>query len=378
MFQRFDELSDVFSYAHDDDSADGGRIVQLTQHLEAEYALLTGNGISVIIDVSHLRWGDDWSQRLSDAVAESTFFICVITPRFFMSTECRRELQDFADIATKAGRQALVLPLYYVNVDDLGPQSADPLRAYVSQLQWFDWRDARLAAVGTEPYRVKVNELAAALITRLQELDDPAALSAAAEVEGIAQVSTSPTEQDGLLERLLAGLSSLESVATHVDGINSTFVAIGEASQRRAGQLVSTGDAKTQMARRIHVANQLAHDLAPLSEDIHKRVSDYVAEVEKADDFIDSAFELASYIDAAEQDEPTRFAAALIDLSNQTQASFQEVDALIAAIRNVEPLTKNLRAPAGLLRISIQTFRDTESRIQAWARRAEQFLQDAD
>lgn len=46
----------------------------------------------------------------SQALQETTFFIPIITPSYFRSEPCRKELLDFARAARQFGVEQLILP----------------------------------------------------------------------------------------------------------------------------------------------------------------------------------------------------------------------------------------------------------------------------
>ena len=81
-----------WSYAHDDDELDSGGILKLARHIEEEYNLLSGEPLELFIDHDSIAWGNEWRQRINYALAKPTFFIPIITPRYFTRPECRREL----------------------------------------------------------------------------------------------------------------------------------------------------------------------------------------------------------------------------------------------------------------------------------------------
>src|SRR5215208_356587 len=92
-----------WSYAHEDNELDGGNVVQLAQRLREEYSLITGGALSVFVDRTEIEWGDQWRRRIDESLAETTFFIPVVTPRYFSRPECRRELLTFVGKAEALG-----------------------------------------------------------------------------------------------------------------------------------------------------------------------------------------------------------------------------------------------------------------------------------
>src|ERR1700741_4459468 len=85
-----------WSYVHADDQADGGRISRLARDVVAQFEILTGEALELFLDRDAIQWGEAWRNRIDASLASVVFFIPVLTPRYFMSPECRRELQFFA------------------------------------------------------------------------------------------------------------------------------------------------------------------------------------------------------------------------------------------------------------------------------------------
>jgi hypothetical protein len=96
-----------WSYAHADESAETGRITQLARNLQEEYSLITGQEIQLFLDRDDLTWGDNWRKHIDEALAGITFFIPILTPRYFQSEECRRELLTFTTRAARRIERAL-------------------------------------------------------------------------------------------------------------------------------------------------------------------------------------------------------------------------------------------------------------------------------
>jgi hypothetical protein len=164
------ESAAFWSYAHDDDRFDGGRVVKLAQHLQEEFALITGTPLTVFVDRSAIQWGDEWRQRIDDALVQTTFFIPIITPRYFTRAECRRELLDFYGEAKGRGLDRMLMPIRYVTVPNLTKENPDEAMALVSRMHYEDWTELRLAALESEVHRRAVNKLARRLADLAEEV----------------------------------------------------------------------------------------------------------------------------------------------------------------------------------------------------------------
>jgi hypothetical protein len=159
-----------WSYAHQDDTAERGRILALSESVAEEYALLTGSDFNLFVDRNGIEWGDQWRIRIESALADTTFFLPIITPRYFKREECRRELLTFYSQAESLGVSEYLLPVLYATVPDLAEDSPDKAIAIVARTQYVDWTSLRLSDPESTEYRTAVNLLAARLVTIAEQL----------------------------------------------------------------------------------------------------------------------------------------------------------------------------------------------------------------
>lgn len=136
-----------WSYVHDDDLGDHGRIKELSEDLRAEYRIQTAEDLELFHDRESIRWGEEWETLIGDAIAGTTFFIPIITPSYFRSNACRQELLKFVREAERAGLDRLLMPVYWVTVPELrdeGAASKDEAVKAIATHQWQDLREVRL------------------------------------------------------------------------------------------------------------------------------------------------------------------------------------------------------------------------------------------
>lgn len=153
-------VAGFWSYAHEDDKLDGGSILDLAHRVADEYNFLSGEPIEIFVDRSSMAWGDNWRERIDSALSQTTFFIPIITPRYFTRPECRRELLEFAGKARSLGVSELLLPILYTETPNLATESMDEAIALIDRTQYEDWRSTRLLDPNSSEYKVAVNALA--------------------------------------------------------------------------------------------------------------------------------------------------------------------------------------------------------------------------
>ena len=223
-----------WSYVHADNEDEDGRILRLADRLRAEFAVLTAASLELFVDREGINWGDEWRRRIDEALEVTTFFIPIVTPRYFRSPECRKELLTFGGHAQSLGLDELLLPIYWVEVPGLNEESDDEAKALVARMQRADWRGLRLADEQSAEYRQAVNKLAQRLaeIADRTEAEPVETKAADADEEG--------EEEPGFIELLAEGERALPGWAETLTNLGNEIEGIGtlaqEATVERAGE----------------------------------------------------------------------------------------------------------------------------------------------
>ena len=111
-----------WSYSRDDDTDSFGWLKKTRVRLTARLRQKMGRRDTRIWqDQEAIPTGADWQKRIETAIAESSFFVPIVTRGFLKSKWCCKELLLFADRAKMLGRDDLIFPFHYVSVG--GPNS---------------------------------------------------------------------------------------------------------------------------------------------------------------------------------------------------------------------------------------------------------------
>lgn len=160
------DAAGFWSYAHEDDRADQGAILRLATRIGDEYSLITGRELRLFTDRKDIKWGQEWRERIREALVQTTFFIPVLSPRYFKRDECRAELLEFAAHAKSLGVADLIMPILYVPVSGLTADNPDEAVALVARMQYEDWTELRIRDEASESHREAVR----ALVQRLADI----------------------------------------------------------------------------------------------------------------------------------------------------------------------------------------------------------------
>jgi len=134
------------SYVRFDDEHEDGRLSEFRKRLSGEVRMQTGEEFPIFQDRNDISWGQNWQKRVDDSIDHSTFLICILTPGFFKSVACRREVERFVEREKKLGRGDLILAVYYVEclqLRDKKQVDKDKIAKLVSSRQYVDWRELR-------------------------------------------------------------------------------------------------------------------------------------------------------------------------------------------------------------------------------------------
>jgi F-box protein 11 len=151
------------SYARFNDQHDDGQLTAFRERLSAEVRVQTGEEFPIFQDRADISWGQNWQQRIDQALDTVTALLAIITPGFFRSPYCRAEVQKFLDREHRLGRDDLILPVYYVStpeIDDPRRRDADPLAIALSARQYADWRNLRFEPINSPAARKAIAQLA--------------------------------------------------------------------------------------------------------------------------------------------------------------------------------------------------------------------------
>ena len=149
------------TYTHVDDRY--GDLATFCERLSIEVEIHLGVEFPIFLDRKSIQWGQNWKQRIDESLDSSTFLIAILSPGFFNSEYCRKELQRFLDREKQLRRNDLVLPVYYVDTPQMNAASerkGDSLAEMIADRQRVDWRELRNKSFSSQEVRDRLTELA--------------------------------------------------------------------------------------------------------------------------------------------------------------------------------------------------------------------------
>jgi tripartite-type tricarboxylate transporter receptor subunit TctC len=168
-------LIGFFSYSRDDDEDSGGRLSKLRERIQAELRGQLGRtrtDFKLWQDKAAIAHGELWEDRIKSAIAESAFFIPIITPTAIRSYHCKFEFDAFLAREKELGRNNLVFPILYIPVPALadGRWRQDPLLATVGSRQYEDWQHLRhLDPSSSSEFALRIDKFCANVVRAMHQ-----------------------------------------------------------------------------------------------------------------------------------------------------------------------------------------------------------------
>lgn len=340
-----------WSYVHDDDRAEGGRISDLATDVADQYRLHTTEELTLFRDKEHLGWGADWRRSIDRALEQANFLIPVITPRYFQRQECRRELDLFTRRAVELGVSTLVLPILWADNSDFRENPAnDPLITLVRQLSWRDWTQLRFEPRTSGEYRRAVADLAEQLH------------KAGSEAEGVPVPTAGPGDAPAYLAVLGSTDETVRLWLRTTDGINAKLSEVGVIMQR----LVRPPRTHSEW---VETANLLVMALSVPVSDLERLSTEFVERLHEIDLGVRRLADRWTAQTAANPDLTDPLAEFAVELRTQSERVLEELrvaDDLITIITEIEAGSRALRPTARALRKSLTLLSDGRAVLGGW------------
>lgn len=394
------DIAGFWSYVHADNNSVGDAIVKLAERVMSEFELLSAEKLRLFVDRGDLEWGEEWQGRIDRELQETTFFIPIITPRYFQSEECRRELVKFRSAADRFGVKQLLLPIYYVTVPEMEvDEPEDELIALVKSIQREDMRQARLAEESDSVHRGLVNRLAAKLLKISRETEGipmPASELVAASdgmpssppsddlspppsqvppgddrtlpripQAAVAEVEPPPPAEDeaGSLEVLAAGEEALNLWVGTVQELNGEIQRIGVLTEESTPQMV----AAESFAARLAVANKLALQLDEPAGNLTRIAQEYSTHLIKIDPAIQTLIENARVEKEVKEESETKdLFSVILSMVQASRGGASGIRELIGTMEEPASQSRELRLRLRTIQTSLRNIADGQKVLDDW------------
>jgi hypothetical protein len=361
-----------WSYVHDHNDAVDGAILGLRRLIMGAYSILTGEDLTLFVD-TEINWGEEWEKRIADSIAGTTFFIPVITPRFFKSQACRQEVIDFTTKATEAsGLNELCLPILFVEVPFLSKDAEDPVVRLVAKTQYVKWHKLRLLDAGSSEHRTAVHELAVEIDRISREVADrPEAGGASTATGGPA---TSPTEAPddetpGTLDLIGQAEEVMPQFQSTIEEMGACLSDLGDIAKSNQPNL-DRALKQNKMGPRLAVIRKTATELEGPTQKFVGLSTTYASQVIDVNAGIDAIIHLKPYAEMApdEQAEYRVLADSVRTMRDSASEAFAAAKGLGETFKEIGSLSRDMRKPSQNLQRGIERMGDVQGIYDEWVK----------
>ena len=356
-------LGGFWSYTHTDDEAELGRISELARDIAGQYEMLTGETIELFLDRDSIDWGNAWRDKIDGSLATVAFFMPVLTPRYFRSAECRRELRTFAAKADRLGLSELLMPVLYVDFPALHEEDpSDELIQLVKKYQWAIWTERRFDDRTSSDYRRAVSELAARLVAANEEASNASAMATVASGE------VGPDDEPGVMDRIAEAEQAMPRWTATIERLTEVVNRVGRLTSEASEQMGEADKRGKGFAGRLTVARQLAGDLDGPADEMVELGNRFAQELSTVDSGVRAIIDIAhaAETDADERAAVLDFYQTLRGLAEASAAGLDGITAMIESIEPVEKLSRDLREPLRRMRQGLTAMTEGRQITNEW------------
>ncbi|MBN4047614.1 toll/interleukin-1 receptor domain-containing protein [Acidimicrobiaceae bacterium AH-315-P05] len=346
------------SYSRADDAHEGQFISAIREQVSAEFRFQTGSEIEIFQDKVGIDAGEPWQRRLDEAIDSTDLLLVFLTPSYLASTACIDELDRFLKREKFAGRDDLILVVYYAQL----PQSAADSAAASDLLkrQYVDWRPLRFESQGSVPVRKAVAHLANGVAQAIDRTGS-----------GKPQ-SSAPTDEEiddaGFVERLAEMEIHLPRLVRIVEEMTETQTLltadVSEASER-ATRLNSLGKGGSA---RLMIARQLAKTLEPYAHDLDVSSRAYLSTLVSVGGGIEAMAEMVPYSDEEDLESViVSLISALDTARDEVVGARDSYDAMDESYDQLGRLSSSLRPVLSRMARSMRVIPESAEDLDRWS-----------
>jgi hypothetical protein len=358
------------SYARSDDDHNAGYLTDFRRMLEGELRAQTGEQITIFQDRDDILWGQVWRDRLNAGVDSATVLVPIITPSFFASAACRKELSRFLEREKELGRRDLIFPLYFIAtplIDDPESRKTDELAAELAARQYAPWIENRFEPVESLPIRKQIADLAAQIVAAFER---GTVLSPAVEV-----VEDDPWADDeddlGLVERINRGELAMPALPIAMDAVNAAMVKMSEITTDASEDIERANQPGSAPGAKLAAIHRFREKLEPEIRALEETTKEYVDIVSQADIGMCALIPAAAECSLEDRLTSEEFLTNVIEMREGVESGLTAIDGFASIVESQLQLSSTTRPMFRALLASLRRVTDARPTFNNWVAQAE-------
>ena len=353
------------SYAHKDDQSLAGAIRHIIEDIRLFHEAETGRAIQIFFDRTDIGWGQDLRAAISDSVENATFFIPMITARYFRSENSRDELLSFYGKCRTLGVTELILPIVLAGRSQVREDSDDEVVRIIARIHFEDWTEIWQSGRGSPAWNIGITHLVQRLVNFQERVEGHLAhtlinpiLETSQESENAVQTPAEPWVI-GKLDRVeVEGRSVLDEVDRVVSELRTLLADLeGEFDRIKISDHHSMRGALDRIGARY----------ADRGHDVVRRARAALDELIEYDAQVRAIIRSSRPLTAKDQTSPlSRQVSAMRDSALRLGDSIRAVDDMSEVLRRYSDVSVGLRVALSPARAGLQAIRDIAHILNGW------------
>lgn len=353
------------SYVHKDNQSLSDAIQHLVEDVRLFHEAETGRAIQIFFDRTDIGWGQDLRGAISDSVENATFFIPMITARYFQSERSRDEILSFYGKCRTLGVTELILPIVLAGRSQIRDDSDDEVIRIIARVRYMDWTEIWQSGRGSPAWNIGVTRLVQRLVS-LQErveghlahaLIDPGS-EVTQESEDEAQKSIEPWAMGHIDRAEVDGRFVLDEVNQVIDELRALLADLGSEFDR-------VGMSDPQGIR--GALDRIGARYAARGHDMVKQARTALDDLIEYDAKVRALIRASRAVTAKDQPAPlSKQVGEMRDSALRLGDSIRVVDAMSEVLRRYSDVSVGLRVALSPARAGLQTVRDIAHILDGW------------
>ena len=263
------------SYTRADNSSFNGVVERLKSDLAGRFEATTGRTLRIFLDRESIGWGDDWRNNIRGSIESATFFLPVVTMRYFESAPCRDELIAFYENAKQLGVTELITPVILAGANQITPEDSREEVRIIERLNYRNIEDAWLDGYESPAWLRMIHKMVNDLYSALQNAESAIATREQKAVQTVdedheeADVSELGTQFEGITELTAEVANVLQEFAT----------AVGGAFERDETQNLTAKQRQVKLVTGAHEISSHAQNLAETGTRFEQKIVEVDAQL---------------------------------------------------------------------------------------------------
>lgn len=349
------ETQCFISYTRADNSGFSGVVDRLKSDLAGRFEATTGRTLRIFLDRESIGWGDDWRNNIRGSIESATFFLPVVTMRYFESGPCREELIAFYENAKQLGVTELITPVILAGANQITPEDPREEVRIIERLNHRNIEEAWLDGYESSAWLRMIHRMVQDLDAALQKAESAIATREQKSV----QIVDEEHEEADISDLGFQFESITKLTAESLEALKSFGTAVAGAFESGGNENLSAKQRQVKLVTGAHGVRSQAQELSETGTRFEQKIVEVDAKLRAV------VFELRD-IKLAEAENQVQNLIGSLSGMDSLEEVLQQMDDMVSMMRLAAVTNVSLRKAVQPGITGIQSIRNGLATAQSW------------